>query len=270
MMKIEKKCLAYASRQSIVEAIVCSVDLNGDPDTPDSREAFKMGGKELEALSHGLSSISLGQAVIAPGFNLQNKWIILTHSPHYTHEAESEVVLRRTWQSILQLCAEKKIQSLAVPIIGVGFFDFPRDLAVNILVKALTQDTPELAPDLELIHVCLPISGFELDFDAAMQLREPADQRPRTVEAAVEYLMKEMSQSALKELAALPEDQLHQTHYGLAAGIRNDMLHQNPALYKATGCRHRDDASGEIVRALWAHLQNKTEILLSCVSTKKH
>lgn len=259
MMKIEKKRLAYASEQSMDEAIVCSIDLNGDPDTPDSREAFKVGGKELEAFSHGLSSISIGRAVIAPGFNLQNKWVILTRSPHYTHEAESEseseVVLRRTWQSILQLCAEKQIQSLAVPVIGVGFFDFPRELAVNILVKALTQDTPELAPDLELIHVCLPISGFELDFDAAMQLSEPADQRPRTVEAAVECLMKEMSQSALKELAALPEDQLHQTHYGLAAGIRNDMLHQNPALYKATGCRHRDDASGEIVRALWFQLQ---------------
>lgn len=88
-------------------------------------------------------------------------------------------------------------------------------------------------------------------------------QPPRTVEAAVECLMQEMSKSALKELAALQEDQLHQTHYGLAAGIRNEMLHQNPALHKATGCRHRDDASAAIVRALWAHLQNKTETLLS-------
>lgn len=263
MLKIEKKRLAYASAQSMVEAIVCSVDLNGNPDTPDSREAFKVGGKELEAFSHGLSSISVGQAAIAPGFNLQNKWLILTRSPHYTHGAQSELVLRKTWQSILRLCAENQVQSLAVPVIGVGLFEFPGETAVNILVKALTQDALELAPDLKLIHVCLPISGFELEFDAAMQLNEPEDQRPRTVEAAVECLMKEMSKSALKELAALPEDQLHQTHYGLAAGIRNDMMHQNPALYKATGCRHRDDASGEIVRALWTHLQNKAETLLS-------
>ncbi len=263
MMKIEKKCLAYASTQSMVEAIVCSVDLNGNPDTPDSRESFKVGGKELEVFSHGRSSISFGHAVIAPGFNLKNKWVILVRSPHYTHEAESEVVLRRTWQSILRLCAETQIQSLAVPVIGVGLFEFPRETAVNILVEVLTQDALELAPDLELIHACLPLSHFELDFDAAMKLSEPADQRPRTVEAAVECLMKEMSKSALKDLTALPEDQLHQTHYGLAAGIRNDMLHQNPALYKATGCRHRDDASSVIVRALWTHLQNKTETLLS-------
>lgn len=255
MLKIEKQRLAYASAQSVVEAIVCSVDLNGNPDTPDSREAFELGGKELEAFSHGLSSISVGQAAIAPGFNLQNKWVILTRSPHYTLGAVSEVVLRKTWQSILRLCAENQVQSLAVPVIGVGLFEFPGETAVNILVKALTQDALELAPDLKLIHVCLPISSFELEFDAAMQMSEPVDQRPRTIDAAVEYLVKTMPKFALEELAAWQRDQLHQAHCGLAAGIRNDMLHQNPALYKATGCRHRDDASGEIVRALWARLQ---------------
>lgn len=254
-MKIEKKRLAYASRQSMVEAIVCSVDLNGDPDTPDSREAFKTSGKELEAFSHGLSSIAVGQAVIAPGFNLQNKWVILTRSPHYTHGTEPEMVLLKTWQSILRLCAENQVRSLAVPVIAVGSFEFPRETAVNILVKALTQDASELAPDLESIHVCLPVSAFELEFDAAMQLSEPADQRPSTIEAAVEYLVKTMSSSALEELAAWQEDQLHQAHYGLAAGIRNELLHRNPALHKATSCKHRDDASGEIVKALWARLR---------------
>lgn len=256
-MKIEKKRLAYVSRQSMVEAIVCSIDLNGAPDTPDSREVFKMGGKELEAFSHGLSSISVSQAVIAPGFNLQNKWVILTRSPHYMHGTEPEVVLLKTWQSILRLCAENQVRSLAAPVIGVGSFEFPTETAVNILVKAFTQDASELAPDLESIHVCLPISVFELEFDAAMQLSEPADQRPRTVEAAVEYLMKTMLKSTHMELAALPEDQLIQTHYGLAAEIRNGLLRQNPALYKATGYRHRDDASGEIVRALWTRLCEK-------------
>ncbi len=92
-----------------------------------------------------------------------------------------------------------------------------------------------------------------------MQLSDPTDQRPKTVEAAVEYLLKTMPKTALQELATLQDEQLIQTHYGLAAGIRNAVLHQNPALRKATKHRQLDDASSEIVKALWSKLRNQGE-----------
>jgi hypothetical protein len=60
-------------------------------------------------------------------------------------------------------------------------------------------------------------------------------------------------------MATLEDEQLIQTHYGLAAGIRNGVLHQNPALLKATQRRRLDDASSEIVKALWLQLQGQGE-----------
>jgi hypothetical protein len=108
----------------------------------------------------------------------------------------------------------------------------------------------------------LPIRDFDFEFALAMQLSDPTDRRPKTVEAAVEYVMRSMSKSALQELAALKGSQLIQLHFGLAAWIRNEVLSQNPALFRATGCRHRDDASSVIVKALWSKLQCQSETVV--------
>lgn len=256
-MKVERR-LAYTASQFMADAIVCTVDASGNTDTSDSREAFKAGGQELEKCSAALPSISLGEAVIAPGFNLRNRWVILVRSVHYNDDVHPENGLQKTWRSILGLCAEQKIKSLAVPIIGAGLSQFPPKVCTQILIQSLTKDAPQLASSLELIRVCLPVNTFELEFDAALQLSDPTDQRPKTVEAAVEYLIRSMSKSALQEFAALKGTQLIQTHFGLAAGIRNDVLRQNPALLRATGCGHRDEASSEIVKALWSKLQGQS------------
>lgn len=86
-----------------------------------------------------------------------------------------------------------------------------------------------------------------------------SEKRPATVREAVEYLRRTMPQQALAELAALAEDQLIQTHYGLGAGIRNGLLRNSPALRKDTGQRHPDDASAVIVEALWRELKARAQ-----------
>jgi O-acetyl-ADP-ribose deacetylase len=261
-MKVERR-LAYTSSQFMADAIVCTVDASGNPDTSDSREAFKAGGQELEKCSNALPPIPLGGAVISPGFNLRNRWVILVRSVHYNDDADPENELHKTWRSILRICAEQKIRSLAVPIIGAGASQFPRQVGIQILLQSLLQEASQLAPKLELIRICLPIRDYEFEFSLAIQLSDTTDQRPKTVEAAVEYLMRSMSKSALQELAALNGTQLIQTHFGMAAGIRNDVLRQNPALLRVTGCGHRDEASSEIVKALWSKLQCQSETVVS-------
>jgi|694.fasta_scaffold95564_5 O-acetyl-ADP-ribose deacetylase (regulator of RNase III) len=260
-MKVERR-LAYTSSQFMADAIVCTVDASGNPDTSDSREAFKAGGQELEKCSSALPSIPLGEALVVPGFNLRNRCVILVRSIHYNDDIDPENELHKTWRSILRLCAEQKIKSLAVPIIGAGHSQFPRQVCVQILLQSLVKEAPQLAPNLALIRICLPIRDFDFEFALAMQLSDPTDRRPKTVEAAVEYVMRSMSKSALQELAALKGSQLIQLHFGLAAWIRNEVLSQNPALFRATGCRHRDDASSVIVKALWSKLQCQSETVV--------
>ena len=110
-MKVERR-LAYTSSQFMADAIVCTVDASGNPDTSDSREAFKAGGQELEKCSNALPLIPPGGAVIVPGFNVRNRWVILVRSVHYNDDADPENELHKTWRSILRLCAEQKIKSL--------------------------------------------------------------------------------------------------------------------------------------------------------------
>ena len=54
-MKVERR-LAYKSSQFMADVIVCIVDSNGNPHTPDSREALKAGGLELEKYSSASNS----------------------------------------------------------------------------------------------------------------------------------------------------------------------------------------------------------------------
>jgi O-acetyl-ADP-ribose deacetylase (regulator of RNase III) len=124
----------------MADAIVCTVDASGNPDTSDSREAFKAGGQELEKCSSSaLPSIPLGEALVVPGFNLRNRCVILVRSIHYKDDIDPENELHKTWRSILRLCAEQKIKSLAVPIIGAGPSQFPRQVCVQILLQSLVK-----------------------------------------------------------------------------------------------------------------------------------
>ncbi len=88
-----------------------------------------------------------------------------------------------------------------------------------------------------------------------MEIQIQGDHRPTTIKEAVDYLRRTMPAEALAELANMQESQLYTTHFGLAAGVRNEVLRENKALLKDTGHRHPDDASAEIVRALWLVLQ---------------
>lgn len=74
---------------------------------------------------------------------------------------------------------------------------------------------------------------------------------PKTVSAAVEWLMARVPDATLAKLGGLYREELHETHFGLALQIRNALLWSNPELVKATGAIEADGASAVIVERLW-------------------
>lgn len=83
---------------------------------------------------------------------------------------------------------------------------------------------------------------------------------PATVEATVDDLLETMPESARNELAAMPEEDLPLTHFGIGLHIRNHygLWGGNRELIEdACGdlACHPDDASGRIVKALWKRLR---------------
>ena len=86
------------------------------------------------------------------------------------------------------------------------------------------------------------------------------DKWPATVDATVNDLVERMPDSSKDELAAMDEESLAMTHFGIGMHIRNyyGRWRGNEKLIRdACGGEpcHPDDASGRIVKALWSKLR---------------
>ena len=76
---------------------------------------------------------------------------------------------------------------------------------------------------------------------------------PTTLSAAIDAVVAEMSQPDKARIAAMSEDDLVNTFYGLGTWIRASLglTEGNPALVEATGASGPDGASMVIIDALW-------------------
>lgn len=163
--------------------------------------------------------------------------------------------LQQAMHTILRLAGERFARALVMPALGVGRDRARNDAAAAIIVNALLDDAPSMAPRLERVTICLPSRALFFGFDKARQLRDPGDQRPKTVGAAVQHLIDTLPGRALTELAAMAEKHLIHTHMGLALHLRNDLLRRNYALLDDAGNRHPDEASAIVIEALWRKLK---------------
>lgn len=182
---------------------------------------------------------------------------VAVHVPRGLADRAAEDDLREAMHMILRLADERDARSLVMPALGAGRDRARNDVAAAIIVGALQKDGPRLAPRLERVIICLRSWALGFGFAKAHQLHDPGDQRPRTVDAAVQHLIDTLPGRALAELAALAEKDLIRTHMGLALYLRNGLLHRNFALRDDTGDRDRDGASSTLVKALWRELKRK-------------
>lgn len=86
-----------------------------------------------------------------------------------------------------------------------------------------------------------------------------AEQLPKTLDEAVDILLRELSDQDRAALQATSEDELIDLHFSLGQWTRSrfKLWNENWALVEALGCFHPDSASEEIIRAAWERLQSK-------------
>jgi O-acetyl-ADP-ribose deacetylase (regulator of RNase III) len=253
-MRIEYRVTDIADQPQTFDAVVNSANSNLRLGSGVAGAIHRAAGPELEAYCQPLAPLAPGKAIITPGFKLLNPWIIHVRAAHYLLDEEPEAVMAEVLQSMFQVAGEHKIKALAMPFIGTGVFKFPYEVAADLIIKAIQNDAPQLAPDLWRLKICLTSQDLESYFHQAI---ERNDHRPKTVEAAVQYLLETLPENSLRDLAALKENELIQTHFGLSLYLRNGLMKENKALVTDTGKRHLDDASGVIVEALWNRLKQQ-------------
>jgi O-acetyl-ADP-ribose deacetylase len=152
-MKIEV-VVGNLVRQADVNALVNSANANLRLGSGVAGAIHTAAGPELEVFCKPFAPLELGAALITPGFNLPNPWVIHVRSAHYILNTEPERYMSFALISMLNTARNNGIKSLAMPAIGTGVFKFPPMLAARITAKALREFEKKFQ-EIELVRICV-------------------------------------------------------------------------------------------------------------------
>jgi hypothetical protein len=96
--------------------------------------------------------------------------------PRGLADRAAEDDLQQAMHTILQRAGERESRALVTPALGVWWDRARNDVAAAIIVRALLEDAPRLAPRLWRATICVPISKQACGFAMAQQLHDPGDQ----------------------------------------------------------------------------------------------
>jgi O-acetyl-ADP-ribose deacetylase len=138
-MKIEV-IIGDIVKQPDVEAIVNSANSNLRLGSGVAGAIHRAAGWELEAYCRPFAPRAIGTALLTPGFDLPNPWVIHVRSAHYLNDEEPQRHMARAIFAMLQTARDNKIKTIALPAIGIGVFKFPPELAARITAQCLQED----------------------------------------------------------------------------------------------------------------------------------
>jgi O-acetyl-ADP-ribose deacetylase (regulator of RNase III) len=100
----------------------------------------KAGSEQLQKACELLSPVETGNVVITPAFNLPSKFVIHAVGPiwHGGHKGE-DALLRACYTNALHLAKEKKLTSIAFPLISAGIYGYPKYRAYRIAVTTILE-----------------------------------------------------------------------------------------------------------------------------------
>jgi O-acetyl-ADP-ribose deacetylase (regulator of RNase III) len=151
--KVIEVVLGDITEQDDIEAIVNSANRELSPGGGVSGAIHKKAGPELYKHSKNLAPINVGQAIITPGFNLPNKYIIHTLGPIYGVDKPEEELLKLCYINCLKLANDNNLKSIAFPSISTGIFGYPIELACPIAINTVKENISNTS--LELIRFVL-------------------------------------------------------------------------------------------------------------------
>lgn len=154
-------------RQSDVDALVNSANANLRFGSGVAGAIHTAAGPELELYCRRYSPIALGEAVVTPGFQLPNPFVIHARAASYINDDHPEKYLDLAIAQALRVAKDAGIKSLAMPAIGTGVFKFPPELAAEIIVKALLSRAAEHS-EITLVRICVGDAQMKAVFKAAL------------------------------------------------------------------------------------------------------
>ena len=128
-------------------------------------------GRELEKYGMPLGPLSLGQAVITPGFNLPNQFVIHLSAPKYHFDPDPPSNLALSISNALKLAEKNGVKRIALPAIATGIYGYPIEDAINIFISTARKFSSSSIleeirfvffsnADAEIMRQCLKRTGL--------------------------------------------------------------------------------------------------------------
>ncbi|KAJ3446586.1 poly [adp-ribose] polymerase [Anaeramoeba flamelloides] len=108
----------------------------------------RVGGIKLTQECKKLSPIEMGNTILTKAYNLPSKYVLHTAEP----KNNDPDLLRRSYESLLEIVKEKEdIQTVGLCAISIGTYEFPIDLATNIVLEITRNWLEKNLDSVELI-----------------------------------------------------------------------------------------------------------------------
>ena len=118
------------------------------------------GPKLLEARQK-IGAIPVGKAAVTPGFDLQTKYVIHAVGPVWLDGSHNEEkLLRSCYRQSLKLARRYRCRSVAFPLISAGNHGFPKPLALQIAMNAISEFLME--HEMQVYLVVFSRDAFQL------------------------------------------------------------------------------------------------------------
>ncbi|MBR0145417.1 MAG: macro domain-containing protein [Eubacterium sp.] len=144
------------------------------------------GAKLLLAERARIGRLNVGQAAPTPAFALPAKYIIHTVGPSWIDGKHRELeALYSCYENSLEIARELGCESIAFPLIATGVYGFPKDLALQIAVSAISAFL--LEHEMKIILVVFDAESFVLSGKVFSEIDEYIDEKTAEAKRKEEY-----------------------------------------------------------------------------------
>ena len=103
-------------------------------------QIHRAAGPELDAACAKIGFCAPGDAVLTAGYGLKAPYIIHSVGPRWIDGAHGEAeTLASCYRSALRIAQKRRFSTIAFPIISAGSFGFPKDQALQIAIREISD-----------------------------------------------------------------------------------------------------------------------------------
>jgi O-acetyl-ADP-ribose deacetylase (regulator of RNase III) len=123
-------------------------------------------GPELAAFCRPFAPLAEGSALIAPGFNLPNPWVIHVVAASFVNNPHADEILEQALESMMKVANANNIKSIAMPAIGTGIFRCPAELSALLTARVLSSYARH-GSCVEWVRICVAREAIRSVFSSA-------------------------------------------------------------------------------------------------------